>query len=113
MGNYSEATLLRVGRLLNPSKSGGHLTRLAECMGTTRKNVRNWTAGSEDAQHRTMSGTAKRLVAVLAYYALIGQLSDERMTEIIALESAMEAESRFEALAAHMAKLLKETDDED
>ena len=107
LANFSEATLLRVGRLLNPGKSGGHLTRLAHCMGTTRKNIRNWSAEPEDSQFRAMSGTAKRVVSVLAYFAVAGQLSEERMAEIIALEEAMSNDERFERLTAQITKLIE------
>jgi hypothetical protein len=80
--------------------------RLAECAGTTRKALRNWAADADDAQFRTMSGTAKRVIAVLAYFALTGQLTRERMEDIVALERAMEDDTRFDELAATMAELL-------
>ncbi|WP_148360992.1 hypothetical protein [Acidiphilium multivorum] len=108
MSNFSRSTLLRVGRLLNPGKASGHLARLAECAGTTRKTIRNWSAETSDPQFRAMSGTAKRAVAVLAYFALTGQLTRERMEDVITLEQAMEDDRRFERLAARITQLLEE-----
>ncbi len=80
--------------------------RLAECAGTTRKAIRNWSAAPDDPQYRAMSGTAKRVVAVLAYFALTGQLNRERMSAIISLETAMEGEEHFERLADQMTALI-------
>lgn len=106
MSNFSGSTLLRTGRLLNPGNASGHLARLAECAGTTRKTIRNWSAEPDDPQFRAMSGTAKRAVAVLAYFALSGQLTPERMKDIIALENAMIDDTKFEKIASQISKIL-------
>lgn len=106
MPNFSGSALLRIGRLLNPGNASGHLTRLSECAGTTRKTIRNWSAEPNDPQFRAMSGTAKRLVAVLAYFALAGQLTAERMNDIIALENAMLDDTEFEKIASKISKII-------
>lgn len=106
MPNFSRATLLRIGRLLNPGRTGGHLTRLAECAGTTRKTISNWLVDVGDPQYRTMPSGAKRVVTVLAYFALTGQLTRETMEDIVALEQAMEDEDRFVDISAQVSAII-------
>jgi hypothetical protein len=112
MTNLSRATLLRVGRLLNPGQSGGHIARLAECAGTTTKAIRNWTVDPNDGQRREMSGTAKRVVALLAYFAMTGQLTRETMEDVISLEQAMEGEDRFAHIATQVSEIIHQGEDQ-
>ncbi len=112
MPNFSRATLLRIGRLLNPGRTGGHLTRLAECAGTTRKTISNWLVDVDDPQYRTMPSGAKRVVAVLAYFAITGQLTRETMEDIVALEQAMEDENRFANISAQVSAIIHDGEDQ-
>lgn len=108
--NFSKATLMRVGRLLNPGEEKGHLAKLAEMSGATRKAIRNWTLPESDPQHRKMPATAKRSIALLAYLSMTGFLNQKRMAEILALESAMEADQEaFMKAARQVSRVLRKT----
>jgi hypothetical protein len=110
MPNFSRATLIRVGRLLNPGRTGGHLARLAECAGTTRKAISNWIVDPNDPQYRRMPTGAKRVVTLLAYFAMAGQLTRETMEDILALERALEDEDRFANIAAQVSEIIRQGD---
>jgi len=112
MPNFSRATLLRIGRLLNPGRTGGHLARLAECAGTTRKAISNWVVEVDDPQYRTMPSGAKRVVTLLAYFALTGQLTRETMEDIVVLEGALEDEGRFADIAAQVSAIIHDGEDQ-
>ncbi len=111
MPNFPEAALVRVGQLLNPGRPTGHLARLAECAGTTRKAIQNWSAEPDEKQFRAMSGTAKRCIALLAYFAMTGKLTREVMEDVIALQEALEDEARFADIAARVSQIIREYDD--
>jgi len=102
MPNYSKQTLARIGRLLNPGKAG-HLKKLAEFGGLRRKAMYNWTVAATDPQYREMPDTAKRMVAMLAYFGAAGLLNERRLEEIKALEAALEQEHETQALLRRMA----------
>jgi len=53
-----------------------------------------------------MPSGAKRVVTVLAYFALTGQLTRETMEDIVALEQAMEDEDRFADISAQVSAII-------
>lgn len=107
MPNYTRQTLHRVGRLLSPRGEGSHLQRLAEWGGFSRKSLRNWMLEEGDPQHRAMPPVAKRMVAMLAYFAMIGVLNEQRMRDIMALEAALERDEQIQALLPRVSRLLQ------
>jgi len=114
MANYSPKALSRVGRLLNGNEAKGHLARLADCMGVGRKAVHNWTRPEDDAQYRAMPPIAKRSVAILAYFAMTGALTEERMKDIVALQEAMEeSDERFQRIAGRLRRMVAVADGEE
>ena len=97
MPNYSKQTLRRVGRLLNTDNTG-HLRKLAEFSGLRPKTMSNWTVEETDPQHRRMPPSAKRMIAMLAYFGAAGLINEERMKDIKALEAALEEEQDVQKL---------------
>ena len=53
-----------------------------------------------------MPSGAKRIVALLAYFAITGQLTRETMEDVIALEHAMEDEERLADIAAQVSAII-------
>ncbi len=107
MANYSKQTLLRVGRLLNNNKTSGHLARLAEWTGFGRKAIHNWTQPEGDAQFRVMPPAAKRVVALLAYFGMLGLLNEQRLADIRSLETLLGNEGEFQKIASRFSRVLK------
>ena len=113
MSNFSKLTLARVGRLLNKDakpeaeKATTDLAKLAEWTGVGRKALYNWTLPPDHAQFRAMSASAKRLIAVLAYFGIVGQLNEQRLKDIEALEAAMADEVQFNKIARRVSLILK------
>jgi hypothetical protein len=71
-----------------------------------RKSLYNWALAPDDPQYRTMPPVAKRLLALLGYFALTGQLTKERLADIEALEAAMEDENTFNETARRVSRIL-------
>jgi hypothetical protein len=107
MPNYSRQTLFRIGRLLNAKGDGAHLQRLAEWGGFSRKSLHNWTLDESDPQHRAMPPSAKRMVALLAYFGMTGMLNEQRMKDILALEALLERDEQVQALLPRVSRLLQ------
>ena len=107
MANYSKQTLIRVGRLLNGNETSGHLARLAEWTGFGRKAIRNWTQPEDDAQFRVMPPAAKRVVALLAYFGMVGLLNEQRLKDIQALEALLDKEGQFQKITLRFSRILK------
>ena len=107
VANYSKQTLLRVGRLLNSNETSGDLARLAEWTGFGRKAIHNWTQPEADAQFRVMPPAAKRVVALLAYFGMLGLLNEQRLTDIRSLEALLDSEADFQKITARFSRILK------
>ena len=107
MANYSKQTLLRVGRLLNNNETSGHLARLAEWTGFGRKAIHNWMQPEGDAQFRAMPPAAKRVVALLAYFGMLGLLNEQRLAEIRSLETLLGNEGEFQKIISRFSRILK------
>jgi hypothetical protein len=107
MTNYSKQTLLRVGRLLNNNETSGHLARLAEWTGFGRKAIHNWMQPEGDAQFRAMPPAAKRVVALLAYFAMLGLLNEQRLADIRSLETLLGNEGEFQKITSRFSRILK------
>jgi hypothetical protein len=106
MPNFSKSSLTRVGRTLGVEDGGAPLARLVAWSRIPRKTLYNWTLSAEDPQYRTMPPMAKRLVAILAYFAMSGQLTPHRLRDIEALEMALEDEQTLQKLARRMSRVL-------
>jgi hypothetical protein len=114
MANFSRMTLARVGRLLNTdrlpegSKPAADVAALAEWTGVGRKAIYNWTLPENDAQYRAMPAVAKRVIAMVAYFGMLGQLGEDRLKDIQALEAALEDDVRFARVAERVGAVLRE-----
>jgi len=53
-----------------------------------------------------MPPMAKRFIAVLAYFAISGQLTPQRLGDLEALERALEDEETFQAMARSIGRVL-------
>jgi hypothetical protein len=112
MANFSRMTLARIGRLVNHdrspegSKPPVDIARLAEWSGVGRKAIYNWTLPEDDAQYRAMPPVVKRVFAMIAYFGLLGQLDDQRLKDIQALEAALEDDAQFARLARRVSLVL-------
>lgn len=106
MANFSKGALLRIGRMLDGGSKRTPLTNLMAWSRVPRKSIYNWTLAPEDPQYRTMPPIAKRMVALLAYFALTGQLTQQRLADIEALEAALENEEGLQKLARRVSRVL-------
>ena len=104
MPNYSRQTLTRIGRLLNTGNTG-HLRKLAEFAGLRPRAMSNWTVKETDPQYRKMPPSAKRAVAMLAYFGAAGLINEERMKDIVALEAALEEEQEVQEILRNISPL--------
>ncbi len=111
MANFSKQTLSRVGRLLNFGKKPGEKTptdmaKLAEWTGVGRKALYNWTLPDDHAQYRAMPPLAKRLVTLLAYFAMTGQLNNARLKDMENLELALNDDVNGQKLIRRVSAIL-------
>src|ERR1700730_2961653 len=106
MANFSKATLTRVGRMLGGEDGATPLARLVAWSGIPRKTLYNWTLAADDPQYRRMSPMAKRLVAMLAYFAMCGQLTSQRLGDVETLEAALDDEQTFQKAARLLNRVL-------
>jgi hypothetical protein len=106
MPNLSKPTLTRVGRMLGAEDGAAPLARLVAWSRIPRKTLYNWTLSDEDPQYRTMPPMAKRLVAILAYFAMSGQLTAQRLRDVEALEVALQDEQTLQKAARRISRVL-------
>jgi hypothetical protein len=106
MANLSKATLTRVGRMLGGEDGAAPLAKLVSWSRIPRKTLYNWTLLADDPQYRTMSPMAKRLVVVLAYFAMCGQLTSQRLGDIESLEAALDDTQKFQKAARRVSRVL-------
>jgi hypothetical protein len=106
MANLTKATLTRVGRMLGGAEGATPLAKLVAWSRIPRKTLYNWTLTADDPQYRTMSPMAKRMVVLLAYFAMCGQLTSQRLNDIEALEAMLDDELTFQKAARRLNRLL-------
>jgi hypothetical protein len=106
MSNFSKATIARIGRFLGGEQEVRPVANLSEWLGVPRKSIRNWMLPPDDPQHREMSPVAKRMLVLLAYFSMTGQLTKQRLADIQALERAMDDEKTFQTIARHISHVI-------
>ena len=113
MSNFPRQVLVQVGRILQQDGVAGsnkpvdHLAKLSDWTGVGRKALYNWTLPEDHAQYRAMPASTKRLVAMMAYFGMTGQLNDQRLKDIEALEAAMADQAQFAKIARRVSMVLK------
>jgi hypothetical protein len=110
MPNFSKATVTRVGRLLG--NSGKPIATLSEWSAVPPKSIRNWMLSSEDPQYRKMPSVAKRMLTLLAYFSMTGQLTKQLLADIKVLEKAMEDEKAFQVTARRVSRVIAKANEE-
>jgi hypothetical protein len=106
MSNFSRATLARVGRFLGGEEHARPIAKLSEWSGVSPKSIRNWMLSPDDPQYRQMPPLAKRMLALLAYFSMTGQLTKQRLADIQALEKVMEDEKVFQITGRRISHVL-------
>lgn len=81
----------RLARLLNDEQRQGANIRLSDWTGASLATVKGWQADADAEHHRSMSATAQRLLAVLAYMRAEGTLDDAAMAKIKRIEAHLMA----------------------
>ena len=81
----------RLARLLNNEQQQGANARLSNWTGSSLATVKGWQAEASAEHHRSMSATAQRLLAVLAYMQAEGTLDDTTMDKIKKIEAHLVA----------------------
>jgi hypothetical protein len=106
MANFSKATVARIGRFLGGDVTARPIPALSDWLGVPRKSIRNWLLPPDDPQYRKMPPIAKRMLALLAYFSMTGQLTKQLLADIQALEATMEDEKAFQVTARRVSRVL-------
>jgi hypothetical protein len=77
--------------LLNNEARTGANARLSDWTGASLATVKGWQAEEDAGHHRSMSATAQRLLALLAYMHAEGTLDDGAMRTIKRIEAHLVA----------------------
>ena len=81
----------RLARLLNSERRTGANARLSDWTGASLATVKGWQAEEDAEHHRSMTATAQRLLALLAYMHAQGTLDEAVMAKIKRIEAHLVA----------------------
>ncbi len=100
--------------MLNDERRQGANARLSDWTGASLATVKGWQAEADAEHHRSMSATAQRLLAVLAYMRAEGVLDDSAMAKIKRIELHMMAgQGRLDRFLEQVTGKKVESDDDD
>jgi hypothetical protein len=101
--------------LLNDEQRNCANARLADWTGASLATVKGWQAEADAEHHRSMSATAQRLLAVLAYLRAEGTLDDGVMDKIKEIEAHLVAgQGRLDRFLEELTgKKIESDDDQD
>jgi hypothetical protein len=66
----------------------------------------------DDPQYRQMPALAKRMLALLAYFSMTGQLTKQLLADIQALEKVMEDEKKYQVTARRVGNVIAKVNEE-
>ncbi len=101
--------------MLNDEQRNCANGRLADWTGASLATVKGWQAEADAEHHRSMSATAQRLLAVLAYLRAEGTLDDGVMDKIKEIEAHLVAgQGRLDRFLEELTgKKIESDDDQD
>ncbi len=101
--------------MLNDEQRNCANARLADWTGASLATVKGWQAEADAEHHRSMSATAQRLLAVLAYLRAEGTLDDGVMDKIKEIEAHLVAgQGRLDRFLEELTgKKIESDDDQD